>query len=149
MEIPGTYHVLPVPDEISDSLRDEGITRLLVIVGQFTLRRAIQGPHFGGRFITLNKEIMKNLDAKAGDTIEVSIERDPDPDFIELAVEFEAVLDEDEVAKKRWDTFTPGKQRSLAHFVNGPKRSETRIKRSLEMAEKIRTYSLYGDKKPD
>ncbi|MEO0973902.1 MAG: YdeI/OmpD-associated family protein, partial [Pseudomonadota bacterium] len=59
-----------------------------------------------------------------------------------------AVLAEDEEAATRFETFTPGKQRSLAHHVTSAKRTETRERRAYELARKIRTYTLHGDTPP-
>ena len=59
-----------------------------------------------------------------------------------------AVLAEDAAAKRRWDEITIGKRRSIVHYINGAKKSETRLKRSLELAEKMRTYTLAGDRNP-
>jgi hypothetical protein len=36
-------------------------------------------------------------------------------------------------------------QRSIASYVTSAKRQETRIKRALELAHKLKTYTLYGD----
>ena len=56
-----------------------------------------------------------------------------------------AALDQDDAARARWDTFTPGRQRSLLVYITGAKTEPTRIKRALDLAQKIRTHSLYGD----
>jgi hypothetical protein len=37
----------------------------------------------------------------------------------------------------------------MAGYVTGAKREETRIKRALEMAYKLRTHTLYGDLHPE
>ncbi len=149
MEDHMNYHAVPVPDPVSDQLRDSKVTRLLATVNGVTLRRAIQGPHDGGRFLIIGRPTLKELGLKYGDVVAMELEPDPDPDFIDIPMEFEIALEQDVDAKARWDTFTRGKQRSLVHFVSSAKRSDTRIKRSLELAEKIRTYTLYGDKKPE
>ncbi|MEM8488954.1 MAG: YdeI/OmpD-associated family protein, partial [Bacteroidota bacterium] len=70
---------------------------------------------------------------------------DPDPDHVELGEELEEVLAMDEEAAARFYSFTPGKRRGLAHHVNSAKREATRIKRALEIAHKVRTYTLYDD----
>ena len=42
--------------------------------------------------------------------------------------------------------FTPGKTRSINHYIVSAKRPETRAKGAVEMTEKIRTHTLHGDK---
>ena len=94
-------------------------------------------------------QIMKELGIVLGDELMISLDPDPDPDFVELGEEFTEVLELDEEAAARFFSFTPGKQRGLATYVNNAKREETRIKRALEIAHKLKTYTLYGDKKPE
>ena len=91
--------------------------------------------------------LLKELGLQYGDEIEVELCPDPDPDFVDLGEEFTEVLELDEEAAERFYGFTVGKKRGLAHYVNSAKRSETRIKRALEIAHKLKTYTLYGDKK--
>ena len=62
-----------------------------------------------------------------------------------MGEELEEVLRQDAEAFARWQTFTTGKKRSLALYVTTAKRIETRIKRALELAEKIRTNQLHSD----
>jgi uncharacterized protein YdeI (YjbR/CyaY-like superfamily) len=57
-------------------------------------------------------------------------------------------LAQDPAAQARWDTFPPGRQRSLASYVTSAKTEPTRIKRAVALATKIRTHTLYGDRLP-
>ena len=56
------------------------------------------------------------------------------------------MLDQDDAARARWDTFTVGRRRSLLIYITGAKTEPTRIKRSLDLARMIRTHNLYGDR---
>ncbi len=75
----------------------------------------------------------------------VTIEPDPEPNAIDVCDEFLIALEQDPDAMERWEELTPGKQRSLAHHVSSAKREETRIKRALDLAMKLRTRTLHGD----
>ena len=70
---------------------------------------------------------------------------DPNPDAVEIAEELLEALAQDDEARERWETFTPGMQRSVNHYVDSAKRPETRIRRAVEVTEKIRTRTLHGD----
>ena len=67
-----------------------------------------------------------------------------------IAEELTEALSQDTDAQARWDTFTPGKKRSINHYINhyidSAKRPETRAKRAVEMTKKIRTHTLHRDK---
>ncbi len=83
-----------------------------------------------------------------GDVLFASLKPDPDPDSVDVPDELVEALAEHPEAQERFDAWTPGKKRSLASYITQAKRSETRIKRAFEMAYKMETYTLYGDKKP-
>jgi uncharacterized protein YdeI (YjbR/CyaY-like superfamily) len=58
-------------------------------------------------------------------------------------------LEQDEEAAARFYAMTRGRQRSLASYVTSAKREETRVKRAVELAHKLRTRTLYGDLHPE
>lgn len=109
-------------------------------------RRAITGRKDGERYVVVSKEMMKEIDVAFGDTVLVDLRPDPDPERVELCEELVGVLDQDEEAAERFYGMTPGIQRSFSLHVCGGKRSETRIKRALELAHKLRTNTLSGDR---
>ena len=112
-------------------------------------RRAITGRKDGERYVVVSKEMMKEIDVAFGDTVLVDLRPDPEPDRVELCEELVVALDQDKEAGKRFYGMTPGMQRSLNLYVTGAKRTETRIKRALELAHKLRTNTLYGDRQDD
>ena len=142
-------HFVPVPGDIAEVLLEAGTRRVIASLNGREYRRAIQNSKDGEYFIQLGLPIMKEIGAQYGDEIRVGLTSDPDPDAVDLGEEFSEVLEMDEEAAARFFGFSPGKQRGLALYVNSAKRSETRIKRALEVAHKLKTYTLYGDKKPE
>ncbi len=139
-------HVVPIPAKIADDLAAGGTRRVLGEIKGHSFARAIQGAADSERYLMFGQVYLREMGLKLGDAVAVEIWPDPNPDVVEISEEFAAVLEQDEAAAKRWnEEMTPGKQRSLAVYVDGAKRSETRLKRALEVAEKLRTYTLYGD----
>jgi len=53
----------------------------------------------------------------------------------------------DDEARTVWEKLTPGKQRSIGDYVRTGKRTETRIKRSEEIATKMKKGLLYSQNK--
>jgi len=90
--------------------------------------------------------VQRELGIQLGAELDATIKIDPEPDELDLAAEFVEALAQDENAKERWDSFTVGKQRSLNHYIISAKREDTRIQRAVELATKIRTHTLYGEK---
>ena len=142
-------HYLPIPLDISDAFHEAGVKRLIVVLNGTSYRRALLGRLDGERFIYISQSVMKAADISLGDMVELSLSADPEPDRIDIPEELVIVLEDDEPAARRFYSMTPGKQRGLSHYISSAKREATRIKRSFEIAEKLRTYTLYGDKKKD
>ncbi len=138
-------HGIPVPNEISGIYRDAGIRRLLVRIKGHEMRRGLQGSHEFGSHLVVGLELLKEIGVGLGDEVTVEVEPDPTPDRVDVCDELLIALEQDEEAKRRWETMSSGKQRSIAHHVTSAKRDETRIKRALDIAMKLRTRTLHGD----
>ncbi len=138
-------HGIPIPDEVSEKFWKAGIKRLLVSINGYELRRGLQGSRELGSHLVVGKNLLKQAGVALDDKVSVILSVDPDPNYVEVCEEFLIALEQDAEAKERWEGLTPGMQRSLAHYVNGAKREETRVRRALEMAMKLRTRTLHGD----
>ncbi|MFA6288978.1 MAG: YdeI/OmpD-associated family protein [Opitutaceae bacterium] len=139
------YHALPVPDDVAEKFKTFGTRRLLATINGHVFKRALQNHADGGSFIILGREQLKTCGLKLRSTATVALVPDPTPDLLDMPECFALVLDQDHEARTRWETFPIGRQRSLLHFITSAKQEATQIKRSWELAEKIRTHSLYGD----
>jgi len=143
------YHALPVPDDVAEKFKASGVRRLLATINGHVFKRALQSHADGGSFIILGLEQLKTCGLKLRSIATISLVPDPTPDLLDMPECFSLVLDQDDEARTRWETFPIGRQRSLLHFITSAKQEATQIKRAWELAEKIRTHSLYGDKKPN
>jgi hypothetical protein len=143
------YHALPVPDEVAAKFKSAGVRRLIAVINGHTCKRALQNHADGGSFLIVGGDLLKTCGLKLCSTATVSLSPDPAPDALDMPEAFAVVLEQDEEARARWDTFTIGRQRSLLHYITSAKQEATQIKRAWELAEKIRTHSLYGDKGRD
>ena len=140
------YHYVPLPAEAYEAYEEASVTRLIVSFNDIEQRRAMQRTKEGERFVIISQAIMRKAKVQFGEPVFVVTRADPNPDYIELGEEFEAVLAEDEAAANRFFGMTPGRQRSLAGYITSAKRPETRIKRALDIAMKLRTHTLHSDK---
>ena len=140
------YHYAPVPTDIAEALIECGSKRVLATVNGHTENRGIQNTADGEHYLVIGLAILKKMNARPGDVVIFSLQTDPNPDQIEIPEAFELVLQDEPEAANRFHAMTPGKKRSICMYVAQAKRSETKIKRSLEMATKLKTYTLHGDK---
>lgn len=139
-------HYLPVPDEVGSALWDAGVRRVIAVLNGKEFRRALTGRSDGTRCLIVGGPILRAIGATFGDMVAVLLRADPDPDRVDIPDEFLAVLEEDAEARTRFREMTPGMQRSLCLHVASAKREDTRIKRALELAYKLRTKTLHSDR---
>lgn len=137
-------HIVPLPAEVEDALA--GVRIVVGTLNGVLFRRAVHGRGDGRPHLRFGRKALGEAKAAYGDTVEVELWASPDPDAVHLPPELTAALEQDPEAAARFDTFTPGRRRSLGIYVEEAKRPETRIKRALELAHKIRTHTLYGDR---
>lgn len=140
------YHALPVPDDIAGAWKKAKVRRLVGTINGHPVKRALQNHADGGSFLIVSRDFMKEagIGPKAPATLD--FKPDPTPNRLDVPEEFQLALRQDPKARERWDTFTPGRQRSLLIYITGAKTEATRIKRAGDLATRIRTHTLYGDK---
>lgn len=142
------YHYLPVPTSTGEMLWNAGVRRVIATLNGVEVRRALQRSDEQPFVLVVGLSVLRDCGARLGDLVAVDLRPDPNPDAIELGEEFTAALDEDPEAAARFFSFTPGMQRSLASYVTGAKRPETRLRRAYDLAEKIRSHRLHSDLNP-
>lgn len=140
------FHVIPLPEAVAARFLGAGHRRVIATLNGRAVRRAIQGSKAGGHHLVLGKPELRDCGIALGETVKVKLEIDPEPEAIDLSEEFREVLRQDAAARARWESFPIGRQRSLAHYLTGAKSSESRLKRAVEIAEKLRTHTLHGDR---
>ncbi len=138
-------HGIPIPDEVSKPLWKAGVRRLLVRINGYELRRGLQGSAEFGSHIVVGLQLLNEAGVRLEENVVVEIEADPNPEQVDVPAELLVAPEQDEEANERWESMTLGKQRGLAYHVSGGKREETRIKRALDIAMKLRTRTLHGD----
>ncbi|MCB0492381.1 MAG: DUF1905 domain-containing protein [Cyclobacteriaceae bacterium] len=143
-----THTILVVPDEIIDSLPLKGRVRTKGTINKTPFALAIQHKKDGSRFFMVSAQLRRTAKIGSGDLVSVIFWL-VDPDVVDVPEELRAVLDQDVEGLKLWNTFTPGVQRGLAHYVNSVKNVDSRIKRAIEIVEKAKYRQLHFQKKKD
>ncbi len=140
------FHILPVPDEVAAAWKKAKVRRLTGTINGHPAERALMSHADGGSFFIVGRDLLKACGISARTPALLAFKPHPRPDDVAVPEELLIALAQDDAARTRWDTFTPGKQRSLASYISSAKTEPTRIKRSLDLARMIRTHTLYGDK---
>ncbi|HEX9917796.1 MAG TPA: YdeI/OmpD-associated family protein [Pyrinomonadaceae bacterium] len=84
----------------------------------------------GGKFMmAVNKELRAGANAKSGDTVSVTMERDDEPRTITPPADLARALRADKAAQAAWDKLSYTHQKEHARAVEDAKRPETRVRR--------------------
>lgn len=140
------FHAVPVPDKAAHAWKDAGARRLEGTINGHPINRGLQNHADGDAFIVIGQDTLRQFGLSEGSEVRLNLKPDPRPDEFVMPEPLAIALEQDDEARARWETFPPGKRRSLSHHVCSAKQEATQIRRAVELTEKIRTRSLYGDK---
>lgn len=112
----------------------------------FPFNLAVQSKAEFGKYFMVGGMLRRQAKLKENEKVLVKMEW-ISSEILELPEELEAILEQDSDFKQIFDTFTTGKKRSLAYYVRGVKNIDSRIKRALELAYKVKTNTLYSSDK--
>lgn len=118
--------------------------RVILRIGEHSYHRALQMRKDGYALITLSKSLLKENGIRVGDRIACRISKDESQYGMDFPGEFREVLAQDDEARTIFEALRPGLQRGVLHYVASAKSTDSRIKRALEIAEKMKTGRLHG-----
>lgn len=132
----GGYYYLQIEAEVVQELSRQRATRLICILDhQLSFRCGLNHLGDGNFFIIIAGKHLDTLDKELGDTVDFEIQEDPNPLGVDIPEDLEALLAQDEEAKKTFDKMTDGKKRGLIHSINRIKDIDKRIQKSLRLLE--------------
>lgn len=130
-------HALLIPGEVLIELKDGKASgkynqRVIVSISdKINWQGGIVVYGEGNGYITISKARMNSINVKEFDSITISLTKDTSKYGHHFPEELEAILNQDEIARARFEGLTPGKQRTIIYYINQPKSEEKRIERSL------------------
>lgn len=139
MESPLWNSHIPVPKAIAKKFKEAGIKRFTCKIDDFPpFSCAIMPNGNGSYFILMNKEKVKKWKLNFGQSLNVGLISDHSEFGMEVAEEFQVLLDEDIEFKQYFMKLTPGKQRNLLYLVSKIKSSDIKIEKSVIIAEHLK-----------
>ncbi len=91
-----------------------------------------------GQYIMISKAVQKKLKVNYKEEVKFEVCKDDSKYQMEMSEELEEVLKTDAIAEERFHQLTPGKQRSLIHYINKAKNIDTRINRALKISNNLK-----------
>ncbi|HAA13018.1 MAG TPA: hypothetical protein DCE41_15535 [Cytophagales bacterium] len=132
------YH-LAVPLSVAEPYVREDKKRVIVTFLDGTKKHCALMPRGGGEwYIFINQKERKALKVEVGDEVPLTLEVDDSPYGMPVPEELQVLWDQDEEGSKYFHQLTPGKQRTLIHWVSTVKSSDKRITRALVMLNHVK-----------
>jgi hypothetical protein len=98
--------------------------------------RSSLSPMGGGHCMAVNKTMREGAGVRAGDEVEVVLERDAEERTVEAPTELKKELAKNKKAQGRWDELAFTVKKEMATSITGAKQEETK-KRRLEKVMRI------------
>lgn len=135
---PMVSHIIPVPAEVADVFKlDKGAARILCSVEGGEEFPCALNPRHGRHVLIASLQLIKKHKLSTDKPISIRIRIDPH-NGLKLPEEFAEVLIQDEHASQVWEQISDGHKRGYIHYLSQPKSVDSRIKRALEISEKIK-----------
>jgi hypothetical protein len=96
-------------------------------------------PMGGCHIMAVNKELREGAHAKAGDEVDVVMERDEEARTVEAPAELARELAKNKTARKRWETLAFTHKKEMANSIRDAKREETRQRRLAKLMQVLKT----------
>jgi hypothetical protein len=130
------YFVVPLWQ--ADELAGGKSTRVLCAINGYEFPCALRPIKDLGYIITLSKEKAKLCKVKEGGRAVAYIVKDESEYGFPVPEEWEEYLKQDDELKMMFESLTPGKRRGWLYHIGSAKSIDTRIKRCVLIAEKVR-----------
>jgi hypothetical protein len=130
------YFVVPLWQ--ADELAGGKSTRVLCAINGYEFPCALRPIKDLGYIITLSKEKAKFCKVKEGGRAVAYIVKDESEYGFPVPEEWEEYLKQDDELKMMFESLTPGKRRGWLYHIGSAKSIDTRIKRCVLIAEKVR-----------
>lgn len=133
------YNYLPVSQEQAQNILDDFGKRIICTINdEHSIHCALMNSKVVGYYIMISKKVQKQIKAEIGDTLTLEIQKDETKYGIPLSVEFVEVVETDPEAFELFEKLTPGKKRTIIHYVGLAKQSNTRINRAIKITENLK-----------
>ena len=135
-------HSVVVPEAVARSFAEAGHDRVQVIASfagrSILFHAALQKDKLGQFRITFGNRLQKELGVFPNDYFELRLKEDTSKYGVDMPEEMEAVLMSDPEALEHFESFTPGKKRSLIYAIKRYKNSQTKIDKCLALTENLK-----------
>lgn len=125
-------HYMFIPERIIDFFESGFNKRLIANVnGKIQWQCGFMSLSKGNGYISITNKRMKSLGVTEGSEIELELTEDFSTYGVEVAEEFQAVLDQDIEGHMRFESLKPALQRYMLNYVSAVKNTDKRLERAI------------------
>lgn len=130
---------IEIPPAIADEiLGPENKKRLILTFNNGkSYHRALQRYKEGYALITIGKTTLKDAQKEVGLEEQITLKHDTSEFGMQFPEEFKEVLKQEPGGEEMFRKLLAGRQRNILYYISSAKTSETRIKRSFQMLNRI------------
>jgi len=132
---------IEVPDNLSKQLITKDRRVFCELNGIIKFQAALMPSSLGFYFININKEIRTKLKIDQGSEISVVLTKDTSEYGIYVPDFFTELCYQDPDGKKYFHQLTPGKQRSLLHYIGKPKSEQKQLEKALIVFDYLKSVN--------
>ena len=143
----GDWNWVDMPFLAKDLFNSKGNVPVIAIVDGVEFKANLMPAGNDKHSLFISKDLQKKIQKKAGMSVKVSVEFDPEPRPLEIPFDVEDALENNERAKAYFfETMSPSHRKGLMIYINEAKQVETRLKRIDKLIEVMAIWNRLGQK---
>ena len=124
----GTWTYLDIPADHADFLGAKGQVRVAGTINKHPFRTSARPHGNGTHYIVVNKSIRDAIQVQAGDTVDVTMEKDNKPRVVDIPTELTNRLQEEQL-ESTFAALSYSHKKEYVDWISSAKKPETRQRR--------------------
>ena len=134
----GSWNYINFPEDAYAIFGKRGFVKVKGFINDKPFKSNLFPKGNGFHAITIPLKLQKQLGVKLNDEITISVEEDFEERIVEMPTELQEAIDFDDEMAELFNKLSPSNQKNYKIWINGGKQIETRIKRVVELFERLR-----------
>ncbi|MCA8832013.1 YdeI/OmpD-associated family protein [Hymenobacter pini] len=129
--------ILVVPPVMLEALGGRQVRRVTGTLNGHSVRLGLLPLTGGGRYLMVNKELCQRIGVQLGQRVTLALAPDPEPDRVDIPDELAEALEAWPEAEEQFQQLSGSMRRAVAQHVHTAKQAETRMRRAVEITERL------------
>ena len=134
----GSWYYINFPENAYEIFGKRGFVKVQGTINNKPFKSNLFPKGNGFHAITIPLKLQKELRVKLNDEINVSLEEDFEERMVLMPTELQEAIDFDDEIAALFNALSPSNQKNYKVWINSGKQVETRIKRVVELFERLR-----------